>query len=82
MDQGIASAAEIGVFGPEGEWLIEGRGVEPDQVVDNPPHATFLGEDAQLDAAIAHLLRLLEEQPVPDIVTPPYPDKSFRYPEE
>ncbi len=38
------------VYGPEGEWLIEGHGVEPDVVVDNPPHATFKGEDAQLKA--------------------------------
>ncbi|MEM7773065.1 MAG: S41 family peptidase, partial [Cyanobacteria bacterium P01_A01_bin.37] len=29
VDRGIASAAEIGVYGPEGEWLIEGHGVEP-----------------------------------------------------
>ena len=29
--------------------------VEPDVVVDNLPHHTFQGEDAQLKAAIAHL---------------------------
>lgn len=38
VDRGIATAAETGVFGPEGEWLIEGHGVEPDIVVDNLPH--------------------------------------------
>ena len=42
-DKGIATAAEIGVFGPEGKWLIEGHGVDPDIVVDNLPHATFEG---------------------------------------
>jgi tricorn protease len=52
VDRGIATAAEFGVYGPEGEWLIEGHGVDPDIVVDNPPHATFMGEDAQLDAAM------------------------------
>src|SRR6516164_1545729 len=30
VDKGIASAAENGVYGPEGKWLIEGQGVEPD----------------------------------------------------
>src|SRR6188508_2708675 len=55
VDDGIASAAEIGVYGPEGAWLIEGRGVEPDIVVDNLPHATFKGSDTQLDAALKHL---------------------------
>jgi tricorn protease len=71
VDRGIATAAEFGVYGPEGEWLIEGHGVEPDIVVDNLPHATFKGEDAQLDAAIAHLLDLIEKEPV---VVPPPPD--------
>ena len=31
-DHGIASAAEIGVYSPEGKWLIEGHGVDPDVV--------------------------------------------------
>ena len=44
VDKGIATAAEFGVFGPEGAWLIEGHGVDPDVVVDNLPHATFDGQ--------------------------------------
>lgn len=78
VDRGIATAAESGVFGPEGEWLIEGRGVVPDIAVDNLPHATFNGEDAQLDAAIRHLQQLLKEKPVPDPVAPRYPNKAFK----
>ncbi|MCW5765730.1 MAG: PD40 domain-containing protein [Phycisphaeraceae bacterium] len=76
LDRGLASAAEIGVFGPEGTWLIEGHGVDPDIVVDNPPAAAFRGEDAQLQAAIAHLQQLIAQNPVPPIVTPRKPDKS------
>lgn len=79
VDKGIASAAEIGVYAPEGEWLIEGHGVDPDIVVDNLPHATFNGEDAQLDAATAHLQALIEREPVEVPPAPPYPDKSFEY---
>ena len=78
VDRGIATAAEYGVYGPEGSWLIEGRGVEPDVVVDNLPHATYLGEDAQLDAAIEHLERRIAEAPIPELAPPAYPDKSFR----
>ncbi len=78
VDSGIATAAEVGVYGPEGEWLIEGHGVEPDIVVDNLPHATFNGEDAQLKAAIEHLQRLIREDPRPVPPAPPYPDKSFK----
>jgi hypothetical protein len=78
LDQGVATAAEIGVFGPEGRWLIEGHGVDPDESVDNRPHETFNGQDAQLDAAVAHLLRRMEETPVetPESFLPRYPDKS------
>jgi tricorn protease len=76
VDRGIATAAEFGVFGPEGTWLIEGWGFEPDIVVDNLPRATFEGDDAQLEAAIRYLQDRIREDPrdVPD--APVYPDKS------
>jgi tricorn protease len=78
-DGGVATAAEDGVYGPERKWLIEGHGVEPDIVVDNPPHATFNGGDAQLDAAIKHLQEAIAKDPRPVPEPPAYPDKSFRY---
>ncbi|MGD9688799.1 MAG: S41 family peptidase [Phycisphaerales bacterium] len=77
VDRGIASAAETGVWGPEGVWLIEGHGVDPDIVVDNLPHATFQGKDAQLEAAITYLQQRMREQPVLPAVPPAKPDKSF-----
>jgi tricorn protease len=77
-DKGIASAAETGVFGPEGKWLIEGHGVDPDIVVDNLPRGTFGGRDAQLEAAIAYLQREIEKNPNPVPQHPPYPDKLQR----
>jgi len=77
-DHGIATAAEIGVYGPEGKWLIEGHGVEPDIVVDNPPHATFEGHDAQLEAAVKHLEALIQKDPRPVPPHPAYPDKSLK----
>ncbi len=75
LDRGIASAAETGVYGPEGQWLIEGHGVDPDIVVDNLPHATFEGRDAQLEAAIRYLQEKIEKEPVEVPKHPPYPDK-------
>ncbi len=76
-DGGIARAPMMGVYGDEGEWLIEGHGFEPDIVVDNLPHASFIGEDAQLNAAIDHLMKAIADDPreVPSV--PAYPDKSF-----
>jgi tricorn protease len=78
-DRGIATTGENGVFGPEGKWLIEVHGVEPDMVVDNLPHATFEGKDAQLDAAIAYLQDEIKAHPIPPVTAPKYPDKSIRY---
>lgn len=78
VDGGIATAAEYGVYGPEGEWLIEGHGVEPDEVVDNLPHATFGGRDAQLEAALRYLEDELKRHPVQDVPHPPWPDKSVK----
>ncbi|MEY3230216.1 MAG: hypothetical protein RL689_305 [Planctomycetota bacterium] len=80
VDKGIATAAEIGVYGPEGEWLIEGHGVDPDIVVDNLPHATFKGEDAQLKAAIEYLREKIKKEPVEVPAIPKRPDKSHREP--
>ena len=76
VDRGIATAAEFGVYGPEGQWLIEGHGVDPDTVVDNLPHATFGGTDAQLAAAIAYLQRQIREHPVAVPPPPAYPRKG------
>ena len=80
-DNGIATAAETGVYGPEGKWLIEGHGVDPDIVVDNLPHATFDGADAQLQAALDLLKKQIQTDPRPVPAAPPYPDKSFQYKE-
>jgi tricorn protease len=80
VDNGIASLGETGVFGPEGKWLIEGHGVDPDIVVDNLPHATFLGKDAQLEAAIEYMNKEIKDHPVPIPPAPKYPNKSYPYP--
>ena len=78
VDRGIATAAESGVYGPEGAWLVEGHGVDPDTVVDDLPHATFGGGDAQLDAAIGYLRREIREHPVPVPPAPAYPRPARR----
>jgi tricorn protease len=78
-DNGLATAAEYGVYGPEGKWLIEGHGVDPNIIVDNLPHATYDGTDAELQAAIDLLKKEIQADPRPVPPHPPYPDKSFKY---
>ena len=79
LDQGIASAAQTGVYTPDGKWLIEGHGADPDISVDDLPHAAFGGDDAQLQAAIDLLLQQIKVDPRPVPPHPAYPDKSFPY---
>ena len=80
-DGGLARAPMTGVYGPEGTWLIEQIGVVPDIEVDNLPHATFGGSDAQLDTAIAYLKEQITKDPR-DVPPPPaYPNKAFQYPD-
>ncbi|MFO7652778.1 MAG: S41 family peptidase [Candidatus Krumholzibacteriia bacterium] len=80
MDLGAVTPPQFGLYGLTGEWLIEGRGVEPHLVVENPPAEVVAGRDPQLEAAVEMLLRRLEEEgdswaipPVPD-----FPVKSRR----
>jgi tricorn protease len=79
VDNGIATAAEMGVYGPEGKWLIEGHGVDPDIVVDNLPFETFKGKDAQLETAVSYLKKQIAEEPVEVPKAPKHPNKAFKY---
>jgi tricorn protease len=78
VDGGLASAGENGVFDASGAWLIEGRGVEPDVVVDNLPYATFTGADAQLEAGIRHLQELIRIDPRDIPPVPAGPNKAAK----
>ena len=73
IDNGIMRAAEFGQMAPDGRFLIEGIGVTPDIDVDNPPRATFLGQDAQLEAAIATLKQKIAAEPLPVVKPGAYP---------
>ena len=76
-DGGLARAPMNGVYGENGEWLIEGHGFEPDIVLDNLPHATFNGKDAQLERAIEFLKEAIRKDPREVPPPPAFPDKSF-----
>jgi tricorn protease len=63
-DSGISRVAEYPVFDVNGNWVVEGHGVTPDIEVSNLPHATFMGEDAQLEAALKYLEQKLSDEPI------------------
>jgi tricorn protease len=64
-DNGVARIAEYAQYSLDGSWLIEGHGVSPDIEVDNLPHASYQGQDAQLARAVSELKRRIREQPIP-----------------
>ena len=64
MDGGSVTFPEFGLFNVQGEWDVEGRGVEPTIPVDNLPHEVIAGRDPQLEKAVEVLLEKIEEQPV------------------
>jgi tricorn protease len=48
---------------PEGQYIIEGHGVEPDIEVENDPASVIAGGDPQLERAVAELLAAIEREP-------------------
>lgn len=62
-------------YSTEGDWIIEGHGVDPDIEVDINPFQDYKGQDAQLDKAIEELKSELKNyKPLPD--TPAAPVKN------
>lgn len=72
-DGGISRVAELPVYAMDGRWITEGVGVKPTIEVDNLPHATFNGDDAQLAAAIDYLNKQLKDKPVKPLQPKPFP---------
>ncbi len=72
-DKGGVRIAENAQYSIDGRWIVEGYGVSPDYEVDNPPAASFKGEDAQLRAAVGLLREKIARQPVPALVPQPLP---------
>ncbi|MFZ6686801.1 S41 family peptidase [Undibacterium sp. SXout11W] len=72
-DNGMIRAAENAQFSVDGHWLVEGVGVTPDIEVDNLPHATFKGQDQQLETAIRILQEKLQSEPVKPLIPHAFP---------
>ncbi len=63
-DGGTMTEPEFGGWDSQGkEWIIEGRGVDPDIELDLKPSGLMTGQDGQIDFAIEHLLREIQKAP-------------------
>jgi tricorn protease len=75
IDGGVVNVPEFGFASKNGEWVIEGYGVDPDIEVDNDPQSVLAGKDPQLERAIAEVMAKLKSpvklpgKPAPPIKT-------------
>ena len=56
IDGGTVNVPESGLASKNGEWIIEGYGVDPDIEVDNDPQSVIAGKDPQLERAISEVM--------------------------
>lgn len=78
IDGGNVSVPTFGIYSLEGEWIIEGYGVDPDIEVIDDPAQLAAGIDPQLERAIEEIERMLAENPVTRPGRPTPPDRSDR----
>jgi tricorn protease len=63
VDGGVVNVPEFGFASADGQWIIEGRGVEPDIEVENDPRSVIEGQDPQLERAVKEVMNKIREQP-------------------
>ncbi len=76
-DGGQLFRPEFAPYAKDGkDWVIEGKGVEPDIVVDNDPAKEYRGEDQQLDRAIQEVQAEMKNKAGTLPPVPPYPSRN------
>ncbi|HKV12323.1 MAG TPA: S41 family peptidase [Thermoanaerobaculia bacterium] len=63
LDGGQVSVPEFASSSLQGEWIIEGHGVDPDIEVDNDPKSLLAGRDPQLERAVEEIQKAMREKP-------------------
>ena len=76
MDGGDIRVPQFATNDLEGNWIIEGHGVDPDIVVENDPESLIAGRDPQLERGIEEILRLIREDPPRRPTRPPDPVRT------
>ena len=76
VDGGNVTAPTFGIYSPQGKWIIEGHGVDPDIEVIDDPAKMAKGIDPQLERAIRVVEEAIEKNPPPEPHKPPYPDRA------
>jgi tricorn protease len=70
IDGATVNVPEFGFAGLNGDWIIEGHGVDPDIEVDQDPVAVLAGRDPQLERAVQEVLSIMKARPMAVPVRP------------
>lgn len=76
IDGGNVTVPTFGIYSTDGQWIIEGHGVEPDVEVVDDPGLMARGGDPQLEKAVALVMEQLAKTPPVQPKKPAYPDRS------
>ncbi|MEW6741253.1 MAG: S41 family peptidase [Planctomycetota bacterium] len=76
IDGGMVTAPQFAIMSPEGEWIVENRGVEPDYPVDDRPDLVIRGFDPQLEKAISLVMDEVVNHPKTLPKRPPFPKRD------
>ncbi len=76
IDGGNVTVPTFGIYSKEGQWIVEGYGVDPDIEVIDDPTLLVQGKDPQLDRAIQEVEASLKRNPVKATPKPAYPKRS------
>jgi tricorn protease len=81
MDGGYVTIPEGAVYTLDSQWAVENHGVVPDVEIENQPADLLAGHDAQLEAAIAMMVKAIGDKPsalpAPPPLLPPYPPSGM-----
>jgi tricorn protease len=64
LDGGQVYVPESSTNDENGQWIIEGHGVDPDIEVENDPKSVLEGRDSQLERGVQEVLKLMAEEPM------------------
>ncbi|MGV8039229.1 MAG: PDZ domain-containing protein [Thermoanaerobaculaceae bacterium] len=76
IDGGGVTVPTFGIYSTDGQWIIEGHGVEPDVEVVDDPGLMAKGSDPQLEKAVELVMAELTRNPPSKPAKPAYPDRS------
>lgn len=76
IDGGNVTVPTFGIYSKEGQWVVEGYGVDPDIEVMDDPALLAQGRDPQLDRAIQEVEAALKKNPPMATPKPAYPNRA------